>query len=71
MIKTFHDNFGNTATIKTGRHFPYQGAKEKQDSFLLTLSADYENNFIYFVSLYETETAARNKLQDFSCNTWH
>lgn len=71
MSKTFHDDFGNTATIKEGRHFPYKGAKKKQVDFLLTLSADYENNFVYFVSLYDTEKEAMEKLKIFSCNTWH
>ena len=71
MVKIFHDDFGNTATIKEEPHFPYKGAKRKQNAFLLILSADYENNFVYFISLYETETEAISKLQKFSCNTWH
>ena len=70
MVKTFHDDYGNTAMIKEGRHFPYKGAKEKQADFILTLSADYEDNFIYFVSLYETEKEAMDHLKKFSCGTF-
>lgn len=69
-MKEFHDDFGNIATIKEEQHFPYKGAKEKQNGFVLTLTADYENDFVYFVSLYETENDAMNKLKSFSCNTW-
>jgi hypothetical protein len=66
-MKVLHDDFGNTATIKEEMHFPYRGAKEKQNAFILTLTADYENNCIYFVSYYESMLDAMNKLKNFSC----
>ena len=71
LIKTFHDDFGNTAVITEKNVLPYKGAPQKQQAFILTISADYENDFIYFVSMYETEIEAMKKLQKFSCNTWH
>jgi hypothetical protein len=71
LIKTFHDDFGNTAVITKKNILPYKGSPQKQVAFILTLSADYENDFIYFVSMYETEIEAMEKLQTFSCNSWH
>ena len=69
-MKILHDNFGNTATIKNEKHYPYRGSTEKEDTYVLTLTADYDDNCVYFVSFYETEQEAMSKLTKFSCNTW-
>lgn len=69
-MKLLHDNFGNTATITEKEILPYKGSKQKEKAFILTLKADYDNNFLYHLSIYETEKEAMNKLKTLSCNTW-
>lgn len=70
MKRIYHDDFGNTATITEKYILPYKGAKETQRSFVLSLTADYDNNFLYFLSVYETMREATDKLKELSCNTW-
>ena len=38
--------------------------------YRLSLYAEYDNDFLYFVSLYESEYDAMRELENFSCNTW-
>lgn len=70
MRKSFKDDFGNTATITTKYIRPYKDAKHKEISYVLTLTSDYNNDFVYFVSVYDSTEAAINKLSEFSCNTF-
>lgn len=69
-MKVLHDNFNNTATIEKCLIIPFEGANYKEEGYRLTLTSDYDNDFLYFVSLYETEKEALEGLSDFSCNTW-
>lgn len=68
-MKIYKDKFGNTAKIEKIKISPYKGATRK-NSFRLWISADYENNLIYHVSIHETEKDVLNKLQGFSCGTF-
>lgn len=70
MIYYFKDNFGNTAKIETVEILPYKGAKKKIKSFRLCLFADYDRNFLYFVSVYDNQQEAIEKLKSFSCGTF-
>lgn len=70
MEKTFCDDFGNTARINEIVTLPYKGAKRKQKCYKLSITADYNDDFLYHVSVYETEEDAKNALKAFSCNTW-
>jgi hypothetical protein len=69
-MKIFHDDFGNTATITEVMTLPYRGSKRKEKGFVLSITADYDNNFLYFVSVYDSIEDAQEKLTEFSCNTW-
>lgn len=69
-MKVYKDDFGNTAFIETVETFPYNGAAKRENAFRLVLKADYDNDFIYHVSVYETGKEALNKLQEFSCGTF-
>lgn len=70
MNKIYKDNFGNTATIEGVMIFPYKGARKKENGFRLSIKSDYDNNFLYHVSVHETEKEAELKMREFSCNTW-
>lgn len=71
MKKILHDNFGNTATIEEVFIFPYNGAKEKEKGYRLVLTSDYNNNFLYHVSVHESMQDVENELKKLSCNTWN
>ena len=70
MKKILHDDYGNRAEIEEVATFPYKGSPKKEKSYKLSLCAEYDNDFLYFVSLYESEYDAMRKLENFSCNTW-
>ena len=69
-MKVYCDIFGNRATIEKVKLLPCKGAKTKKDAYVLKCYAVYDNNFNYFVSVYETEEAAKDKLKEFSCGTF-
>lgn len=48
---------------------PYKGARKKENGFRLSIKSDYDNNFLYHVSVHETEKEAELKMREFSCNT--
>lgn len=70
MKKILHDDYGNRAEIEEVVTLPYKDSPEKEKCYRLSLYAEYDNNFLYFVSLYETEHNAMKRLENFSCNTW-
>lgn len=65
-----HDDFGNRATIEELKILPFKGSKVKETGWKLTLSAEYENGFVYFVSVYPSRQDAMNKLKKYSCGTF-
>lgn len=69
-MKTLHDNFGNTAKITKKNIYPFRGSQTKEEAYILTVTADYEENLVYFVSVYESEREAMKKLKEFSCGTF-
>ena len=65
----YRDIFGNLAIIDEVYISPHKEACKKW-SYRLRLFAEYDNNFYYFLSVYESEEAAIAKLKECSCNTW-
>ena len=70
MITTYLDDYGNKATIEKVEVFPYRGSPVKEEGFRLTCMATYENDFVFYVSVYETKLEALNKLSRFSNGTF-
>lgn len=68
--KILHDDFGNTATIFEKEMLPYRGATKQKKSYVLSLTADYEMDFLYFRSVYESLEELNAQLEKFSCGTW-
>ena len=66
----YKDDFGNTAKIEKSLIYPYNGATKKKEGFRLWITADYDNNFLYHVSVHETGKDALKKLESFSCGTF-
>lgn len=60
----FHDDeHSNTAIIEEVKTLPYKGAVKRQTGFRLIVSADYDDGFIYHISVHETLEAAKAKLK--------
>lgn len=70
-IKTYQDDFGNTALIEPLKMYPYMDAPRKTQAFRLWIYSNYRNNYIVtFVSVFDTLEAAQYKLKSFSCGTY-
>ena len=67
--KEFKDDFGNKAGIEEVKISSYKGAARKP-AFRLVCSAEYNNGFIYHISVHETMEAALKTLEVFSCGTF-
>lgn len=66
ILKVFFDDYGNRATIDRSQRPAYRGGRPCPH-YRLTLLKD---NYIYFVSVYESMKEAREKLKEFSCGTF-
>ena len=66
----YRDDFGNLATIDEVFVFPYEGAKERERTYRLKLIAEYDDDFCYFMSMYDSKEAAIAEMKKYSCNTW-
>lgn len=69
-MKIYKDNFGNTAKIERIKVLPYKGSLYKETCWRLWVTSDYDNNFVYFVSVYETFTNAKMELNKLSAGTF-
>ena len=68
--KIYKDDFGNYAVIKEIEHYPYRDAPEETKGYQLICYSKYNNNLMYFASIYETEIDALKQLNEFSCGTF-
>lgn len=65
MNKIFHDEeHGHTGYIDEVYIYPYKGAACKKKSYRVTIEADFDDSFIYHVSVFETFEAAVNDLRN-------
>lgn len=69
-MKIYKDSFGNTAKIEQVEILPYRGAPDKVIGYRLWVTSDYANNFVYFVSVYETFIDAKRELAEISAGTF-
>lgn len=69
-MRILHDDYGNRAEVEEVVTLPYRNAPSKQKCYRLSLYAEYDNDFLYFVSMYGTEREVADELKCFSCGTW-
>lgn len=69
-IMMLNDDFGNCAVIREVEILPYREAEQKVKSLEMTLYSTYDDNRVYFLSMYETLEKALQKLEGFSCGTF-
>lgn len=70
LMGKFNDAFGNTATIVKETIIPYKGATKAVDAYKLPLTADYDSDYLYHVSVHETFDDAIKKMNEYSAGTW-
>ena len=66
----YYDGNGKLATIEDKMLYPYKKADKKQKSFVLSVFSGYNDNFLIYRSVYETEQAAVEGLMEFSYGKW-
>ena len=69
-VASLSDAYGNTATIFKETIIPYRGATKPVDSYKLSLTADYNSDYCYHVSVHDNMQAALDKMNEFSNQTW-
>lgn len=62
MEKWKNEAAGNSAVIEHSMRTAYMGAASRKDLYRLTVKADYDHGFVFFVSCYETLEEARERL---------
>lgn len=70
LMGRFKDDFGNTARIEKETIIPYKGATKAVYAYKLSLTSDYNFNYIYYVSVHDTLDAALKEMSKCSCDTW-
>lgn len=68
--RVFFDDYGNCAVIEKVNILAYRTATKKEVAYRLKCFSLYNNNFVYLVSVYETENKAMGMLKTLSCDTW-
>ncbi len=69
-MRKFRDRFGNRAEIMVRYGPAYKGDQEKCPHYVLSLYAEYDNDFMYSRSTYESGIDAVKALEGFSCGTF-
>ena len=70
MKKYYLDKYGNAATITRSKGYSYQGATRKTTEYTLVCFALYDNDKIYYVSIFDSMEAASEKLSELSNGTF-
>lgn len=69
-MRIFLDDFNHIAKITKIKIYPYDKAPQKEDSFVLKIVSRYNKNMCIFLSIYETEQDAINRLKTFGCGSF-
>lgn len=59
----FNKECGNTGMIEEVMIYPYKGASKRQMGYRVMIKVDYDNNFLYHVSVFETLEKAKDDLR--------
>ena len=69
LVSEWKDDFGNRATIEEVYIKAHKDAKQEK-AYRLSCYAEYNEDFCYYVSVFETIALAEQKLAEFSCGTF-
>ena len=69
-MRHFKDAFGNSATIEEREMLPSKRSNSLEKAYILSLYADYDDHFLYYRAVYETEEIAMERLKLHSCGSF-
>ena len=69
LVSEWKDEHGNRALIEEVDTIPYKRAKQKK-SYRLSCFAEYDNDFCYHISIFDSVKSAENQLKEFSCGSF-
>lgn len=70
IILIAKDKYQNMAIIEKCRVYGHMEAKERTTSYRLSIYDEGDNNFLFYVRMYESLEEARDTLKIFSCDEW-
>ena len=71
VINVLHDDYDNTATIEMAYIHPYKGANNLAPAYILSLTSNCDDGFMYYRGTFESMDELMDKLHTISCDTWH
>lgn len=69
LVSEWKDNYGNRANIEEVFIKAHKDTKQEK-AYRLSCCAEYNEDFCYYVSVFETVKDAEQKLAEFSCGTF-
>lgn len=69
LVSEWKDEHGNRALIEEVEIKPYKEAKLKK-AYRLSCYAEYDDNFCYHISIFDSVESAENQLKEFSCGSF-
>ena len=69
LVSEWKDEHGNRALIEEVEIKPHKEAKLEK-AYRLSCYAEYDNNFCYHVSIFDSVESAENQLKEFSCGSF-
>ena len=69
LISEWKDSYGNKALIEEVEVKPRKEAKPEK-VYRLSCYAEYDNDFCYYISIFESVESAERQLEEFSCGSF-
>lgn len=69
LVSEWKDEYGNKALIEEVEVKPHKGGTPEK-AYRLSCFADYDNDFCYYISIFDSVENAENQLKNFSCGSF-
>lgn len=69
LVSEWKDSYGNKAIIEEVEVKPRKEAKLEK-AYRLSCYAEYNDNFCYYISIFDSVESAENQLKEFSCGSF-
>ena len=69
LVSEWKDEYGNRALIEEVEIKPHKEAKLEK-AYRLSCYAEYDDNFCYYISIFDSVESAENQLKEFSCGSF-
>ena len=69
LVSEWLDEYENRALIEEVEIKPHRGSTSEK-AYRLSCYAEYDNDFCYYVSIFDSVESAKNQLKEFSCGSF-